>query len=227
MLFGKINGIGYTAILVFSLCIAAPVYSFPQDIHGDVFVFEDSTYSAVTESNGVEENLSFSFDEEPLQEVLRDVAYRSNLTLSYPSHLFQKEQLISAEGWDLEINSAMKRILDDTELEFEVTQTRHLVIFNDQNVGNITGRVVDAGTGKVMQDARVYLIDANNDARKSKSDVEKGTFVDSIGKFDINNVDVGSYHLIVIYQGYQRIIRKIEIKNNQTTEINFELHRNS
>ena len=69
----------------------------------------------------------------------------------------------------------------------------------------ISGRVLDQETEKPLDNVIVYL-----------SNTFWGTSTDTLGKFEISNIDSGDYDLIISRVGYARQLRHIQLKENDS-----------
>ena len=76
----------------------------------------------------------------------------------------------------------------------------------------IFGRVIDASTQKPLHFANVFL-----------SNTTKGSATDEDGIFDIVNVPLGTYELIVSVMGYELQTRTIDLTKPLEKEFNFSL----
>jgi outer membrane receptor protein involved in Fe transport len=73
------------------------------------------------------------------------------------------------------------------------------------NAGNIVGTVSDSKNG-------LPLIGVNVQLRNSLI----GTTTDISGKFEMKNIQIGTYEVVFSFIGFQTIIRNIDVKENQT-----------
>lgn len=82
-----------------------------------------------------------------------------------------------------------------------------------QDKGKIAGKVIDKKTGEELIGVSVQI-----------EGTSIGTATDFEGKFTINNVNVGTYNLIVTYISYQKkLITNVEVKAKDVTIINTAL----
>ena len=82
-----------------------------------------------------------------------------------------------------------------------------------QNVGTITGRVIDAGTQEVLFGANVILVGTN-----------RGAASDSEGYFEIENVPVGNYSVQFLYLGYETVFKSdVVVRSARPVTVNAEL----
>ena len=84
-----------------------------------------------------------------------------------------------------------------------------------QDKGTISGKVIDKKTAEELIGVSLQIEGTNI-----------GTATDYEGKFQINNVPVGTYNLIVSYISYQKkIISKVEVKAKEITSVNTSLEQ--
>lgn len=65
-----------------------------------------------------------------------------------------------------------------------------------QNKGSIQGKLIDTLYKEVLADATVTVLHTTD------SSVVNYTLADAKGEFRINDIDTGSYRLMISYQGY-------------------------
>ena len=80
------------------------------------------------------------------------------------------------------------------------------------NTGSISGTVSDAKS-------EMPIIGANIQIANSLI----ATNTDLFGKFELKNIQIGTYELVFSFLGYQTIVRKVEVKENATTTLKIEL----
>lgn len=162
-----------------------------------------------------------------VKKALETVSQKEGLVLSYDPDLLNSNEKISVKDNRNHntIDKVLQDILSNTDLEYKILKTRHLVIYDRGKVGHVRGKVVDSETWNYLTGAKLYLkkIDADSTGEEV---VEKVTFVDSTGRYDINNVKEGTYKLEVIADGYEQVSKMVEIRNKQTTQEMIELERN-
>jgi len=84
------------------------------------------------------------------------------------------------------------------------------------NAGSIKGKVTNKKDGKIIPFANIYL----------KSTVI-GVTSDFNGNYEIKNIQIGTYQVICSLIGYTADTIKIEVKEDQTTELNFILEESA
>lgn len=162
-----------------------------------------------------------------VKKALETVSQKEDLILSYDPDLLNSNDKISVKDNrnHSTVDKALQEILSDTDLEYKILKTRHLVIYDRGKVGHVEGKVVDSKTWNYLTGAKLYLKRVDVDSTGEET-VEKVTFVDSTGRYDINNVKEGTYKLVVTSDGYEQVSKMIEVRNKQTTEEMIELKRN-
>ncbi len=87
------------------------------------------------------------------------------------------------------------------------------MISNLCSQGVITGKVTDAKTGEAIYGAQVLIEGTAN-----------GSETDTSGRFNITNIQPGTYNIIFHYLGYEnKIISALTIKGNETQTVNTTL----
>jgi iron complex outermembrane receptor protein len=92
-----------------------------------------------------------------------------------------------------------------------------LIIFFHINLfaqGTIKGKVIDKTTKEPLPFADVHLIE-----------LKRGTITKNDGTFIINKVPAGNYTIEVSYVGYKKTQKKINLKDDETVELNIELEQ--
>jgi hypothetical protein len=78
--------------------------------------------------------------------------------------------------------------------------------------GTIAGKVIIQKTGDPLPNAAVYL-----------GDEKTGTYTKKNGSFILKNVSVGIHEVAVSFMGYGRQTKTVEVKENETSVVSFEL----
>ncbi len=79
------------------------------------------------------------------------------------------------------------------------------------DIGTISGKVVDATTGEGLPYASVIL-----------EGTTIGAATDLEGKYELK-IEPGTYNVVASYLGYVEMVKPATVNNNENTEINFEL----
>lgn len=78
----------------------------------------------------------------------------------------------------------------------------------------IKGKVIDKSTGEPLPYADVHLME-----------IKRGTITKTDGTFIISRVPEGEYTVEVSYVGYKKFRKKVNVKDNETAEVNIELEQ--
>lgn len=154
------------------------------------------------------------------KQALQAIAEKADLTLAYCSDLFKTGSTVSVSGSKMNYKSAIKKVLRGSGLGYKVTGSRHLVVYKKKKA-NVAGTVIDKTTAMPLQGARVMLID---EKRRTAADptIKRATFVDSEGQYRIDDVDPGTYKLVITYFGYNKAFEHVRVKKG-TTVGNFQI----
>ncbi|MBV7439953.1 TonB-dependent receptor [Weeksellaceae bacterium TAE3-ERU29] len=89
-------------------------------------------------------------------------------------------------------------------------------LYGQESFGEVSGKVFDIETGEALQNVDILL-----------KGTQKGAFTDKNGYFNLKNIPEGTYVLKVSFLGYEGQTKKINIKANQSLELNFSLQEES
>lgn len=186
---------------------------------------------------------SISLKSISVKKALEIVANEANLRLAYCSDFFKNKKMIAVNNNNITFDEVMQKILSDTDLDYKITRTRHLVIYrkdkNDKKTSNINksdkkktikksgtlkGKVIDEETAVPLFNAEVYLQKKEAEDTGISQNFVKKTFVDSGGRYDIHNIDPGTYRLVIVFEEQRKVVENIVIKN-ATTVADFEIPR--
>jgi hypothetical protein len=89
-----------------------------------------------------------------------------------------------------------------------------LAIFsNTLLLGQIRGQISDKKSGEVLEGATLFIPELN-----------KGTYADEEGLFELSGISTGTYSLIISYVSYRRdTIRNVQVQKGRVTELNIQL----
>ena len=212
----KTVGIGFIILTVLCLNLGITAHGYAQDRMETTSYAEKSHKKIVA----VKDNMKYSFEftRNTLKKALEALASKANLTLSYHSDLLQGSTIVNTVGENLSVRDAKSRVLNNTGLDYKITQAHHLVIFKKENVSHLRGVIVGDTTGKPsMQGARVYLLKAKTSMLpEAKLNFGQRTFVNAKGEYEINNVKPGVYRLFIIQDGIKEIYKKVIIRKGKT-----------
>lgn len=166
-------------------------------------------------------NYSFRLDQVSRKAALEVISDKANLTLTYCSGVFPNSGMVSVQGSKTNFEGAIREVLAGSELGFKITDSRHLVVFKKEEA-NVSGKVLDKSTGLPLQGARVMLVNKNNASAEEQSSIRRATFVDSEGQYTIEDVDPGTYKLVIAYFGYNKAFEHLHVDRG-TTVGNFKI----
>ncbi|WP_158551513.1 TonB-dependent receptor [Rhodohalobacter sp. SW132] len=162
-----------------------------------------------------------------LEEALNSVADQAGLKLMYRKALLQEEKKYSYDGKSFTVYEALWEILDDTGLQFAISNNQQLVLLRSRSsfrsdleayaisqaqTGSITGRVTDASTGEALFGANILV-----------EDTSIGTATNIDGEYTLQRLPAGELILIVRYLGYITKNIEITIVAGETIERNISL----
>jgi hypothetical protein len=122
-----------------------------------------------------QDNASFSFEKEPLQEVLTSIEKAYDVKFSYNAQLAEN-QFITLLLKDVTLNTVIQRLQKQVPVVFEKVNERYYIIRNQSQEGKIRicGVLIDAKTELPIFEASVVNISQS-----------KGTVTNSNGKFEL------------------------------------------
>lgn len=222
-IYTKKTGFGRVVVFVVALFLGVANTGISQSVNAnssDVHKFVEERGSEKVDSYSLRNGIT-------VKKALETISEKENLILSYDSDLLNSSGEISVTDSHNSLDKTIREILKDTELEYKIMKTRHLVIYDMGEIGHVKGKVVDSKSWNYLTGAKMYLVKNDSDSTADgEEDIEQVTYVDTTGRYDFNNVGVGTYKLVVIADGYEQISEKIEIQNKQTTQKIIELDRN-
>lgn len=162
--------------------------------------------------------ISIDVNKEPVEEVLRKVARKTGLKLTYRGDIMSNKS-VTLKRNEISVTDALTYILKDTGLDYKFSQDGYLLINRVEKGFNtsatvqeeVVGRVTDAATGEPLPGVNIVVKNTNT-----------GTSTDADGRFELTVPSINDT-LIVSFIGYQRLEEPI----NGRTEINIELFRDT
>lgn len=220
------SGIVLLAIFFSTLYLGIASLGYSQQSNGIV----SNSGSEEAASEKVEDAYySITLNSISVKKALEIIANEANMRLAYCSDFFKNKRMIAVNGSEMSFDEVMQKILSRTELDYKVTETDHLVIFNknqnDRNAkksGTLKGEIIDNSTGKPLFNAEVYLQKKKAGDAISEQNLVKKTYVDSEGRYDLHDIDPGTYRMVVMFEGQKKVFENISIRN-ATTIANFEV----
>ena len=149
----------------------------------------------------VEQKTSFKFIYD-----VNEIPLNEKITLNMTEESLYDILELLAKDYGITFN----RINDQIVVRKSDGKTENLVTAAE--TGSIKGKVTDASTKEGLIGASVQLKGTN-----------LGSYSDSKGYFEINNVKPGKYSCVVTYVGYSSSTKTIEVSADKRTEVNFAL----
>ena len=95
-----------------------------------------------------------------------------------------------------------------------------IILFADENLGKITGKVIDGSNGSTITDAVIRLEYLD---KHSASEIYKGTLSDLDGLFELDNLKPGEYNLKIGFIGYKSKNIRLDLKAHDMLEFDIVL----
>lgn len=159
---------------------------------------------------------SFDLSNLSVETVIRKLEEKSGISISYNVSKIDVKKIISLKIINKKLNEILHKLknLTDTEIKF-VDKSRVLLLPKKklQKTGKLSGIIVSS-------DISTPLIGANIIVKE----ISQGVSTDSNGKFNIENIPVGTYTLNISYIGYRNFSKTdIIIRSNRTSYVNITL----
>ncbi len=223
----KHSGITTTTILFLSFCLGIVNSGYSQNADGIISTEREKSERIQTMKNE-KARYSISMKSISIEKALEVVANEAGLRLAYCSDFFKNGKAVNVSSSKMTFEEIMREILSDTDLDYEITDTDHLVIFKKgqketktESSATLKGEVLNGNTAAPLYDAIVYL------QKKGAQDVVPGqnfvkkTFVDSEGRYDIHDIDPGTYRLVIVFRDQSKVFENIRVR--KTTVANFNI----
>jgi hypothetical protein len=211
----KNSGLTYKVIAILGLYLGVTGLSYSQPTNGLANSFDGNTVeSPIVQNSKI-----------PLKKALQIISEKAGLILSYRTGLFLSSKEVSLDPTKVDVEEALEKIFANTKFKYKITKTRHLVVYKERKFGHVKGDVFDSVSGSPLQGAKVFLVKSKDISGLGIKNYEapKSTFVASTGSYDINNVEAGTYRLIIIDKGCKKVYKKVQVEGKETTIQNFRL----
>jgi outer membrane receptor protein involved in Fe transport len=86
------------------------------------------------------------------------------------------------------------------------------LVLNAHNAGNIKGKITETNSKTAIIGVNIYL-----------KETIIGTSSDINGNYEFKNIQIGTYIIVFSLIGYKSIEKTVEVKENETTELNIEM----
>lgn len=221
----KNSGLTYKVLVFLSLYLGVAGLSYGQTTNWMSNSYDKNHSETTTRSYNPDSHYSMKLRDVPLKKALQMISREAGLILTYRSGLFLSPKEVSLDLNNIKVEETLDKILGDTEIEYKITETRHLIVYRERNLGHIQGDILGATSSDPLQGAKVFLVKSEDISGLGIKyhEAKKSTFVSSSGRYNISNVEPGTYRLIVIDKGHKKIYKKVHIDSNETKTQNFRL----
>lgn len=170
----------------------------------------------------LERNISGTYTNAPLREILEDIEAQVEVEISYSSRKIPVDQTISISFSSLSIHQVFSELQYQVPMNYEIVDG-YIVLTKGElrthkddakpelNSCTLNGFIKDRNTGEFLIGATVYV-----------RELELGTITNSYGYFSIT-LPVGKYSLNLSYIGYQDVELPIDLISN--TKIDFRMNQ--
>ncbi len=178
----------------------------------------------------------------PLAEALARLHHGSGVPIAFSPSLLPADALTSCHCTRQSVGEALDRILAGTLFTYSVFRGQVLIerrsvrgasyfdvlpgstrssnvrmaslsmLEPRQALGTVTGRVINAQSGRAVQNAQVLM-----------AGLGRGTLTDAQGRYHLTGIPAGSYELEIQSIGYRSAQRSIVIRGDETTRADFQL----
>ena len=177
---------------------------------------ERNAFSAAGNHASLSEILTVEFDGAPVIKAVEQLAAQNDLRLNFNPEINYTDKYITGSFNNQPLRHILSEILQDTGLNYLVSSSGHLVLFNDYQLemltGRITGRILDEETEEPIIGASVYI-----------SELEIGSGTDLDGSYELEDIPEGTYVIEISSLGYQPESTTVEIIAGQEQELIFTL----
>ncbi|MBO6522525.1 MAG: carboxypeptidase-like regulatory domain-containing protein [Balneolaceae bacterium] len=137
--------------------------------------------------------ISDSFENEPLEQILKTIEENTGYRFSYSSTSIQTDMRVTVSFNDTTIEDVLDKLFERTSVKYEVIRNR--IILKKKIEGQtVRGKVIDSQTQIPIPGAAVVIVD---------SDPLKGNATNNDGYFRIENVQPGRYTIKASFLGYK------------------------
>lgn len=153
-----------------------------------------------------------------VRRALDDIVRQSGIMLSYSNDVVSSDFLVTARLKDVPAKDAVARVLTGTGIDMRVNDASTITLARGKRIvraaasGVITGKVVDAKTGKGVSGATVSV---GTDGR--------GTTTDNDGAYRLVNIAAGSHTVTARLVGYAKQTRSVKVGEGTVATADFKL----
>ncbi|MBS1599272.1 MAG: SusC/RagA family TonB-linked outer membrane protein [Bacteroidetes bacterium] len=171
--------------------------------------------------------VSIQLKNSTLKSALRKIETLTKLAFTYKTNDIAAYNGISYIGTDIPVSKLLEDLLKNTDLNYEQVNANIIIKkirsissaeVSDNRVaienifdGGVKGKITDE-KGNAVGNASVLLIGT-----------KRGTAADANGEFNLTGVKAGNYKLQISAVGFATLITDINIKDNETANLNFQL----
>ncbi len=161
----------------------------------------------------------------PLDAALTVIAGKAGVRLGYTREILPEGRRVTLRAAETTLEEAFTRVLDGTGLVVVPVGSRQLALVRRPGgepvgrgeeslvqLGVVTGRVTDAGTGAPLSGATVRLAAGR-----------PGTLTRSDGRFRLEGVPAGTHALVASMIGYSPARREVAVQTGEAVESDFAL----
>lgn len=182
----------------------------------------DITKAAQSSNALLDKEITLRMGEVTLREALEEVSQKAGLKLTYSESNVRLDGKVSANYENLSVNETIWNLLEDTPLQFVVSKSGNLILYNKivlpkvqeevYQTGTLSGTVIDERTDNPVVGANVYI-----------PELERGTATDAQGRYTIGDIPPGTYEIEVSYIGYSEYTTEVEIGDEEDVELDINL----
>ncbi|MGH7718504.1 MAG: TonB-dependent receptor domain-containing protein, partial [Gemmatimonadaceae bacterium] len=153
-----------------------------------------------------------------VEEALRAIADSTGLRFAYSRAEVPVDRPVRLEASDITVAAALTEVLLGTDVDVVFTERGQAMLVRRlpegvlPQVGTITGRVSDAGTGQSVFNAQVIVVGT-----------ESRALSDDDGRYSIGNVPAGAQQVRVMRLGYTPMTQAATVADGQTVTLDFAL----
>src|SRR5882724_11780325 len=171
--------------------------------------------------------VSIQLKNSTLKHALRKIESLTQLAFTYKTNDIVGYNSINYDGTDIPVAKLLDELLKNTDLNYEQVNA-NIIIKKIKNIsaGEISentapvANTFDGGIkGKIADEKGLPLVNASILLLGTK----RGTAADANGEFNLAGVKAGNYKLQISAVGFATLVRDITIKDNESTELNFQL----
>ncbi|WP_257667624.1 TonB-dependent receptor [Parapedobacter tibetensis] len=153
-----------------------------------------------------------SVREVTIEEALSDLGERAGISINYNRMLFDRNRRVSVHAEQgMKFTQILKRLLRNTQVGYQIVDTRTVLLFREQQPGRVSGKVVDE-RGEPLAGATVKVVEPNRSLQSS---------VDGGFNFPL---DPGTYTIEVSFLGFQtKRITDVVVREGAQTPLDVSL----